>query len=184
LPDGFDAGANRLGALALRVTDRMQTALTDGGARSESSAAALSAIFQFLESPSIDQLSQVLGLSSSATVRLIDGLVADGLVTRTRASDGRVSAVVLTSRGRRRAKAITGARAAVLDDVLAPLSPTERARFDRLVDKVLIGSVRGPRTKGWICRLCDTAVCGAEGRGQPCPVTRAALDTGHDEKGS
>ena len=168
-----DPLANRLGALALRITDRMHVAVGSGG-RSLSSATALSALHRFLDRPSIDQLSSVLGLSSSATVRLVDGLVADGLATRASSKDGRVSVVKLTTAGRRQARRIVAARAAVLEDVLTPLSARERATLHELVEKVLIGLVRGPATKGWMCRLCDTRTCGAE-PGQPCPITTSAL---------
>ena len=174
LTDKFDAGANRLGALALRITDRMDTALTGGGVRSASSATALSAIYNFLDAPSIDQLHRVLGLTSSATVRLVDRLVGEGLATRTRGSDGRVTVIDLTPAGRRQAKAMVAARAAVLVDALAPLSDRDRATFERMLDQILISLIPKPTGKGWMCRLCDTGVCGAE-RGGPCPLTQAAF---------
>jgi DNA-binding MarR family transcriptional regulator len=169
----FDAGTNRLGALALRLTDRLHAAVTAGHNRSVSRAAALSAMYAFLDAPSVDQLSQVLGLTSSATVRLVDGLVADGLAFRAPSADGRVSRVELTPSGRRRGRMIAEARADVLVDALAPLSRRERATFDALVDKILVELARAPSAVGWMCRLCDTHTCGAE-RGQPCPVTHAA----------
>jgi MarR family transcriptional repressor of emrRAB len=170
----FDAGANRLGALALRLTDRLDAALRKPGDRSLSAATALSALSCFLDAPSIDRLSQVLGLSSSATVRLVDGLEEAGLAARAPGDDGRVSVVTLTAAGRRRARRIVATRAAVLADALAPLTPRERATFEHLVDKILIGLVRTPATTGWMCRLCDTGTCGAP-RGRPCPVTETAL---------
>lgn len=167
----FDAGANRLGALALRIADRLQLALTADGKRSASAATALCGLHNFLDAPTIEQLAAVLGLSSSGTVRLVDGLVEDGLVTRSRGSDARETTVALTRAGRRAAKRMVDARAAVLADVLSPLSTGERAIFDDLLDRMLVGIVDGSRAKGWMCRLCDTATCGAE-RGQPCPITK------------
>ena len=73
-PDPARAG-NVLGALALGLTDRMTTG-------SASDAAALSALHHFLRDPSIDLVRQVLGLTHSGTVRLVDRLAADGLVRR------------------------------------------------------------------------------------------------------
>lgn len=169
-----DPLANRLGALALRITDRMHAAVSADG-RSLSSATALSALDRFLDGPSIDRLSSVLGLSSSATVRLVDRLVADGLVARASTADGRVSVVELTSAGRQEAGRIVAGRAELLDDVLAPLSAEERAILHELVDKVLVGLIRGPAVGAWMCRLCDTPTCGAV-PGQPCPLTIAALE--------
>ncbi|MEA2703151.1 MAG: hypothetical protein QOD63_1096, partial [Actinomycetota bacterium] len=51
----FDAGANRLGALALALTDRLQGALraAGSGGLSASSATALSALHTFLDEPSV-----------------------------------------------------------------------------------------------------------------------------------
>ena len=173
---GFDRGANRLGALALRLTDRMQLAVTEGGARSPSAAAALSALERFFTgAPSIDDVRRVLGLTSSGAVRLVDTLEADGLVRRGRGADGRVSTVTLTARGRREARAVVDARATVLADALAPLTAEERAALAPIVDKVLVGLVRGPRPPAAMCRLCATEVCGAA-RGEPCEITRTALD--------
>jgi MarR family transcriptional regulator, negative regulator of the multidrug operon emrRAB len=174
-PTEFDRGANRIGALALRLTDRMQVAVTADGARSPSAAAALSTIERFfVAGPTIDDLRQVLGLTSSGVVRLVDQLEAEGSVARERGEDGRVTIVTLTASGRRRAREVVDARADVLVDALAGLSRAERATLARLVDKVLVGLVRSPSPGPAMCRWCATEVCGAE-RGQPCPVTRAAL---------
>jgi MarR family transcriptional repressor of emrRAB len=170
----FDAGANRLGALALRLADRLSDALRETGHQSDSSATALVVIHHVLDTPSVDQLSRVLGLSSPATVRLVDRLVADGLATRGRGADARVSIVRLTRAGQRRARQISAARADVVLDALAPLSASERTALYALVDKMLVGLVPTPTSRGWMCRLCATDVCGAQ-RGQPCPITLPAL---------
>ena len=107
----FDRGANRLGALALRLADRIEQAVTAEGVRSLSAATALSAIERFfVDEPSIDELRRVLGLTSSGAVRLVDGLETDGLVTRRRGDDGRVSLVALTAKGRRAADAVVTTR--------------------------------------------------------------------------
>jgi DNA-binding MarR family transcriptional regulator len=184
-----DAGANRLGALALALVDRLHAAVRDEGTvgarggRSVSASTALSALRTFLDEPSVDLLGAVLGLTSSGTVRLVDGLAAEGLVTRRRGTDARVTVVTLTEAGRQAADAVVASRASVLTEALAPLSAGDRASFDVLVSRVLAGVVRDrvgarePAVGGWMCRLCDTATCGAE-RGQPCPVTREALGLG------
>jgi hypothetical protein len=57
-----------------------------------------------------------------------------------------------------------------LTEALEPLSKTERAAFAAALEKILVGLVRGPPGRGWMCRLCDTATCGAE-RAQPCSIT-------------
>jgi rubrerythrin len=72
---------------------------------------------------------------------------------------------------------VTAARAAVLEEALAALSPAERRDLARLAARVLDGLVRHKLAREaestrWICRLCDTDACGrAEGR---CPAANAA----------
>ena len=147
------------------------TPLEGTAAQSPSGAAALSALLHFLDRPSVDLLRQVLGLTSSGTVRLVDRLERDGLVTRAPGDDGRVTTVVLTPAGRRAARRVAAARADVLDAALAGLDPGERAAFDELAGKLLVGMIRGPGATRWMCRMCDTGACGRE-RGK-CPVANA-----------
>lgn len=82
LTTNSDELANRLGALAGRLGGLIETAVTEAGAVSLSAATAVSALDRFLDRPSIGQLGDVLGLSSSATLRLVDRLVAEELVRR------------------------------------------------------------------------------------------------------
>jgi DNA-binding MarR family transcriptional regulator len=172
---GFDASANRLGALALRLVDRMDAAVTGDGARSSSAAAALSAVDRFFDrAPTIDALRRVLGLSHAGAVRLVDSLEQQGLVRRALGSDRRTRTVALTPAGRRAKRAVTTAREHVLVDALAVLSEDDRRTLATLVDKVLIALVRRPGPGAAMCRLCNTEVCGAE-PGSPCPVTQAAF---------
>ncbi len=177
--DGFDAGTNRVGALALRLADRMEIAVVAEGVRSVSAATALVALLRFFaepddDGPSIDALHRMLGITSSGAVRLVDTLVADGFVVRRPGSDARVTVLELTDRGRRAAVAAGAARDAVLTEALSPLTARERAALAPIVDKVLIALVQGPRPGPAMCRLCDTGSCGAQ-PGQPCPITQTAL---------
>jgi DNA-binding MarR family transcriptional regulator len=173
---GFGATANRLGALALRLSDRMQLAMTADGVRSLSAATALSVLDRWFGAPpSVDALRRVLGLTPSGGVRLVDVLERDGLVTRRPGTDARVRTVTLTAKGRRTARTAVTARHELLEEVLAPLDPAERAALATIVDKVLTGLVLAPpRPDAAMCRLCDTEACGAQ-RDQPCPITLAAL---------
>jgi DNA-binding MarR family transcriptional regulator len=164
--------ANLLGALALALSDRLEGATTEAARLAENDAVALSALHQFLESPRVDLLAQVLGLTSSGTVRLIDRLEDAGLVRRRAGNDGRVSSVALTAGGRRRAQAVEGARMQLLEEALGPLSPAERHRLGELAGKILAGLIRPPGATRWTCRLCDVLACGRpHGR---CPVDAAA----------
>jgi DNA-binding MarR family transcriptional regulator len=169
---GLDRAANLLGALALAVTDRAAEAVSAAAGRSDSAAAALSALLHFLDRPTIDRLRQVLGLTSSGTVRLVDRLEESGYVRRVAGADGRSTAVVLTEAGVEAAEHVSAARTAVLLRSLSVLSDEERASLEHLIGKVLTGMIRGPGATRWTCRLCDLGVC----RGAPggCPVGNAA----------
>jgi DNA-binding MarR family transcriptional regulator len=170
----LDRTGNLLGALSLAVTDRTSAAAGDALGQSESAAVALSALHHFLDDPPVDLLRQVLGLTPSGTVRLVDRLQASGHVTRRPGRDGRSVSLRLTAAGRRAAERVTKARADVLEDALSDLSPDEREQLDRLLSRVIVGLIRGPGATRWMCRLCDTTACGREaGR---CPVASAARE--------
>ena len=171
----MDRAANLLGALSLVVADRMTDELESTSGQSLTTATALSALHDFLDDPSVDLLRQVLGLTHSGTVRLVDRLVAAGHVRRVPGPDGRTTAVRLTGSGRRAAAEVVAARSAVLDDAMAALAgrpAAERAAFEQALGTVLVAMMRGPGATRWICRLCDTGACGRpEGR---CPVAAEA----------
>ncbi len=170
-----------LGALAQVISDQTGDAVSAAAGRSESAAAALSALLHFLSRPTIDLLRQVLGLTSSGTVRLVDRLEESGYARRVAGADGRSTAVVLTDAGVRAAEQVSAARTAVLLRTLSVLSPEERATFDDLVGKMLVGLMRGPGATRWVCRLCDVGLC----RGSPggCPVGNAARERYLDATG-
>jgi DNA-binding MarR family transcriptional regulator len=175
LPDPSDdeRQANLLGALGLVIADRCAEAIARAAGQSETAAAALSAMRHFLDRPNIDTLRQVLGLTSSGTVRLVDRLVEAGYVTREPGADGRSRALLLTAAGRQAADRVSAARAAVLGDALARLSPADRQALGRIMGELLTGFIRGPGATKWMCRFCDTGACGRnEGL---CPVANAAL---------
>jgi DNA-binding MarR family transcriptional regulator len=168
----LDHEANVLGALALVLTDQTARAAATAGGQSLSAAAALSALYHFLDRPTVDKLRRVLGLTPSGAVRLVDRLAEAGLVTRGPGADGRSRSVTLTPRGRRAAARIAGARAAVLDGALAGFSAPDRAALRDLLGRVMANVVAGKDGGAWICRLCDLRACGrADGY---CPAANAA----------
>jgi DNA-binding MarR family transcriptional regulator len=164
--------ANLLGALALAVSDRVTEAMADRSGRSETAAAALSALDQFLDKPSIDRLSQVLGLSQSGTVRLVDRIEEQGLVHRGSGPDARMTTVRLTPAGRRAARGLQETRLQMLELLLQPLSSGERRALGELIGRVLVGMMREPGARRWGCRLCDLSACGRP-TGH-CPIERQA----------
>lgn len=165
-------GVNLLGSVALAVTDRVRAAAERGAAQGGSAPAALVSLAGYLDGSPIDALRGPLGLTHSATVRVVDRLVAAGLARRSEGTDRRSVAVDLTPAGRGAAAEAVRARRQALEEALAGLEPEEQAELARLNAKVLATLTDGRAAAGHICRLCDSHACGHEvGR---CPVTRAA----------
>ncbi len=152
--------ANLLGALALGVVDRLDASLDATVGRSQSAAAALSALDQFLNAPGIDRLAQVLGLTQSGAVRLVDRLARDGYVRRAPGADGRSVAVRLTTAGRRAARRVREQRLELLEELVSSLDEDEQAAFAALAGRLLAAMMREPGAVRWTCRLCDVHACG------------------------
>ncbi len=163
--------ANIFGTLALAVADRIGARTAASVALTGESIACLSAVSTFARGCSIEQLSRIVGLSHSATVRLVDRLSADAFLRRNAAPDRRVVAINPTPVGERAAAAILDAREAALQELLGSLSVAERVEFSRLNEKVLAAMITADSVPVRICRLCDVDGCGHDaGR---CPVTEA-----------
>jgi DNA-binding MarR family transcriptional regulator len=173
--EGRAALANVLGALALVLTDEMgRHVAVAAGAGSVTDAATLSALAQFLDGANLDRVHQVLGVTPSGAVRLVDRLQAAGLVERTRGTDRRSRAVRLTDEGRARARAVGGARATYLLEVLGAVTTGEVDMLRTLLGKVMAGAVRHKDGGAWTCRLCDLVACRrSEGE---CPAYTAAQE--------
>jgi DNA-binding MarR family transcriptional regulator len=168
--------ANRLGALALHVTDRVESVTAQAAGRAASAPAALNALTRERRRP-IEYLRHVLGLSHPATVRLLDRLTDDQLVRRTPGPNRRTVVPELTAAGQHAAARVLTARAAVLRDMLAGLTPTETRQLQHLLDKLLAATATNDADAIRLCRLCDLHACESSG---PCPVdagltTRSAL---------
>jgi DNA-binding MarR family transcriptional regulator len=138
----------------------------------ESDAAALSAVHQFIGGTSIDLLASVLGLSQSGTVRVVNRLERGGLLQRGPGRNGRVTSVLPTTAGERAARRIEATRLRLLGAALEPLDATEQETLAALVGKLLVGMMREPGATRWTCRLCHLAACGRP-KGL-CPIEQAA----------
>src|SRR6478752_563286 len=174
----LDRAANVLGALAGTVTDQVAAAMAAAAGLpakgSTTALAALSAIAEFLDSPTVDQVRQVLGLTPSGAVRLIDRLEADGLVVRGPGADGRSRAITLTERGRAAAAALARSRREVLTTMLAGFSADELPAVQVMLARMMRAAVYAKAGGAWICRLCDLTACDrAAGR---CPSITAAIE--------
>jgi MarR family transcriptional repressor of emrRAB len=148
--------ANLLAAFAVALDDRVQAVAAEAAGRAGQASAALAILVQ-QEGLSLEALRTQLDLSQPATVRLVDGLVADRSAARRPGPDGRTRSLVLTRTGRVRARRVLGARRAAADDALAMLTTTERTALEWLLEKMLAG-LADERTDV-ICRLCDLRAC-------------------------
>jgi MarR family transcriptional repressor of emrRAB len=160
--------ANLLGALALALTDLLTDSVEASGGHGGAAPAALVTIGSEPEL-SVSVLGQILGLSQPGAARLVERLVADGLVQRGPGPDARTHALTLTAAGQERRAAILVARAAQLAPALATLSPTEQAQLTPLLERMLQTLTTDLRRSYAICRLCDEAVCATP----RCPVDAA-----------
>lgn len=163
--------ANLLGAFSLVVSDRQKHATVVGA---ELEATAPTALVTILSYPgvSVGKLSTILRQSQSGTVRLLDRLQKEKLVTRSRSdtADGRAVCLSLTPAGAKRAKKILQERREVLLNVLKPLSDRERFQFSELLERLLY-SLGHTEADGYvICRLCELSACPLD----TCPVAKGA----------
>ena len=166
------ATANVLGAVALAVAGQIPVTVTPAGGRSDSAAAALSALYHFPGHPTVDQLGQVLGLTHSGTVRLVDRLAGAGLVERAPGTDRRSRSVRLTAAGRRTAHRVSDRRIAYLTSLLADFSQAETSALHDLLGRVMGQVVQHKQGGAWICRRCSLQACGRAAGS--CPAANAA----------
>ncbi|MHB1446260.1 MAG: MarR family winged helix-turn-helix transcriptional regulator [Acidimicrobiales bacterium] len=176
--------ANLLAVLALGISDRVRQAEEEAAGHGSAAPAALVALHEFLGGASIDQLRQVVGLTPSGAVRLIDKLAGAGLVRRGPGRDGRSVAVTLTRRGDQAARRILAGRRRASTTLLAGLSSDERETLTPLLERLLqqltaarLAEREAAETPagGWLCRLCDFSACRRDLGA--CPVANAAQAT-------
>ena len=160
--------ANLLGALALTLADRLEHAVTAAARLSSSDAAAL-ALHHFLDSPNVDLLARVLGLSSPGAVRLLDRSSARALHAASPAPTG----ASRRSRDCHRPPAGAGGYRARSSSTSGPWkhSSAEQRQL-RAGEQDLAGLIRPPGATRWTRRLCDLDACGRP-QGH-CPVYEAA----------
>jgi DNA-binding MarR family transcriptional regulator len=159
---------NIIGALVLTLSDSILNA-TQTQAPPNISAAGL-ALIGHVPGLSIYELSAGLGLSHPGAVRLVDRMVADGLVVRQQSkTDGRVVALFLTANGEEREKVILSSRHQVLNSALSTLSAEEYAAFAQISEKLIRALLQDETHALKMCRLCNSKACTG------CPVDAELL---------
>lgn len=151
---------NLLATQALAVVDRMSP-----DAPSEPAA-----LVTLLAHPGrgVGWLADVLGLTDSGGTRLVERLVADGLLHRRAGADARSRVLRLTPRGERRARQVLAEREREVARVLSPLTPAERQTLERLLAKVVAALADNRPEALRTCRMCDRDACAAGAR--QCPL--------------
>jgi MarR family transcriptional regulator, negative regulator of the multidrug operon emrRAB len=174
--------ANLLAAAALGLSDRLYELGSEAAGVDSAAATALVALLDFSPHGSLRTLSQILGLTHSGTVRLVDRLAAAGLVTREPGRDERSRAVALTEHGRTAALAIRAGRQGATAGLLDGLSDRQRAQLTRACEVLVANLTRqrlqqraagAPPAGGALCRLCDFAACGRPAGN--CPAAGTAV---------
>lgn len=163
--------SNLLGAAALAIADRTLAGIT-GAAGVSASAAAAVVVLSASPGLGVTELGRRVGLSQSATARMVDSLEAADLARRTPGT-GRVVRVTLTDRGRRTASTVLSARDDALTEVLAGFAEKERTALESLLGKLLKRLYQDAGNAELLCRLCDRSSCVEDA---VCPVGQAERD--------
>jgi MarR family transcriptional regulator, negative regulator of the multidrug operon emrRAB len=156
---------NLLGALAIGISDRLQRETEAVAGHSGGRAAALATLAQW-PPDTIEALRHSLGLTHSATVRVINGLVADGLVTREHLGGGPAVRPRLTDAGEAEARKVLAARNGALEWLFEDISDDELKHFTPVVERLLQKLTPDFNAGELICRLCELDECPQD----RCPV--------------
>src|SRR5215472_15660215 len=116
---------NLMGALAVALADSIGSAVATATGHTGAMGAALATLAQE-PGLSIEELRVPLGRTQSATVRVVDQLVAEGYAERRPGRDNRSVAVFLTGKGAEAAARVLGSREEALADAVDALSPAEQ----------------------------------------------------------
>jgi DNA-binding MarR family transcriptional regulator len=166
-PSSSPRTTNLLGAFVLAARDELQGATERAAAHTASGPSALTALATW-PGLTIDALRKTLDLSQPGTVRLVDRLAADGLVSRQPGHDGRTRSLFLTDRGREVAHDVLEAREATMAAICAPLDPAELEQLAVLLERLLEHLPVDRDHAHLLCRLCDHGACA-----DPyCPIDR------------
>jgi len=174
MPEAYTSRvANRLGAIALTLSDGIREATEAATGMAGGLPAALVSLHEWADGRSVDVLAEAMRVSHSRAVRVVDRLEAAGLARReSDPSDGRRALVRLEPAGHELAERALDARSRVLHFAVAELDAADLRDLERLLGALLDATTVDVRAAKGTCRLCDAHACGhCEGA---CPVTRAA----------
>lgn len=122
----------------------------------------------------IDELATIIALSHSGTVRLVDRLVATGLIERRpHPGDQRAAALHATDRGVAVANGFQQHRLRRLTDLVQTLPPRQQDRLAEAIEDLLSLLAYDVTAANRICRYCDERICSPD----ICPTERWVRDS-------
>lgn len=177
---------NLLGVVATGLTDAVEDAVLDDRDLDGRAAAALVALLDFAPSGPVRTLSQVVGLTHSGAVRLVNRLVTAGYAERGPGDDdSRTVTVTLTPKGRATARLVRDRRQQAVTAALTGLTGQQRDQLTAACELVIANLTRERLDRrargrspagGALCRMCDFTACGRP-TGQ-CPAAATAARSG------
>ena len=162
----YARGSNLLGAFVTAVNDRMQRQTEQAIAMGGQARAALVTIGHNY-GESVEFLSNILQMSHSGCVRLVDKLHEQALIERRPGKDRRSLSLYLTPAGRDRKREVLSERREALNSVFETLDERQQQQFVELLEVMLKAITHCKSDADIICRLCEEQTC-AQSR---CPVT-------------
>ena len=156
---------NLIGAFVTSVDDELRQALEHEARAGGATPAALVALDTWPHR-SLGFLARVLGLTHPGAVRLVERLVAEGLVDKRSGADRRTASLRLTAGGRALVRKARASRYRVLTRFAGDLSAADARALERILDRLLRSGSRTRIQAQRACRLCDHSVC----RGDACPI--------------
>jgi DNA-binding MarR family transcriptional regulator len=166
----MDRTANLLGALALAISDAQTQAMEAASGLGRRATATLVTLGEY-PGLSVAALAAILGLTHSATVRLVDDLERRDVVQRRPGADRRSVGLGLTAAGMSLRAGAMQARADMLVRSLAAVPADDREILTRVLSRILEELTTSRTAADHICRLCDEDACGRD----DCPVERRAV---------
>ncbi|MBB3656484.1 DNA-binding MarR family transcriptional regulator [Rhizobium sp. BK650] len=157
---------NLIGALSVAVDDRVNKAFAGVTALGGEAPAAIIQIGQ-MPNLTISNLSRILGLSHSATVRIVSKLLEGGLLVKDRQDgDARNISLNLTTKGAALMSSLLSTRLNIIASIADTLPASKKAELEDLLAMLLGGFAKTHDDAVRICRLCDEQACPQDA----CPV--------------
>ena len=155
---------NQLAAFALAINDETDSALSEQFGRTPSEIETL-ILVRHCETFTVGWLAEVLALTHSAAVRIVDRLQRDELINRVQQSNRRFVGLILTSKGIELADKILRARQETLESLACDVSDSSLEKALPLIKRILSKHSDHETVSYRRCRLCDEISCGTN-----CPV--------------